>query len=94
MTRSACLARSHSRRAPAVSATVTAASTATTSGQRESAAFPAGSFDGMLWLWTIVRRRLLSTLVLLSVQGAWSEVHREEPDERVVTCGAPGDRLC
>lgn len=58
------------------------------------APFPAGSFDGMLWLWTSVKRRLLSTLVLLNVQGAWSEVHREEPDEHVVTGGAPGDRLC
>jgi hypothetical protein len=41
----------------------------------------------------VVRHRMLSTLVMLAAQGARSEVQRKEPDERVVTCGAPGDRL-
>jgi hypothetical protein len=48
----------------------------------------------MLWLWTAVGRCLLGILVPLGVQRAPFGVHGEEPDERVVTCGAPGDRLC
>ena len=40
-----------------------------------------GRSAGMLWLWTTVKCRLLSTLMMLDVQRARSEVRREGSDE-------------